>query len=72
MNTDDRLNLRARQILDDPTLSQNQRIQNPSALLKELARSVRQNEGRLEAILSQIADDDVREKMRVALMDVML
>lgn len=67
MNTDERLNLRARQILDDPSLPPNQRVQNASALLKELARSVRQHPEQMESLLAEITDIVVREKMRAAI-----
>lgn len=67
MNTDDRLNLRARQILDDPTLPKNQRIANPGALLKQLARSIQDHPEQMEALLLEITDAAVREQMRAAI-----
>ncbi len=62
MNTDARLNLRARQIMDDPTLSPNQRLSNAAALLKALARS-----GQVESMLAEITDDAIRVAMRAAI-----
>lgn len=66
MNERDRLVLRARQLLDDPTLSQNQRIPNAAVLLGTLAASTRGTALR-EAVLSEIDDPDVRDQMRRAL-----
>ena len=67
MTNEDRLNLRARQILDDPTLSPNQRIDHPEALLSELVKFVKNDPVQMDALLSEITDLDVREKMRLAL-----
>ncbi len=69
MNESERLTLRARQILDDPTLSQNQRVLNPQALLVALAHATTDPETR-EAMLTEIADLTVRESMRMALAGV--
>lgn len=69
MNTGDRLTLRARQILDDPTLPANQRLKNSAALLAQLAASVRERPEMRESLLSEIADVSVRDQMRAALAD---
>lgn len=66
MTNDERLNLRARQLLDDPTLGPNQRIANAAALLKQLAIALRQS-GRLDDMLAEITDLTVREQMRAAI-----
>lgn len=70
MNSDARLNLRARQILDDPTLAQNQRVSNPDALLKQLAASVEDDDAKRDAMLDEISDPSVREAMRSAIATV--
>lgn len=69
MTNDERLNLRARQILDDPTLAPSQRIGNASVLLNELRNSVRSDDTDtlLPGLLAEITDEAVREQMRVAL-----
>lgn len=72
MNTDDRLNLRARQMLDDPTLSSRDRIANPDALIKQLALSVKDDPARLASVLAEITDTDVREQMRAAIAAVIV
>lgn len=70
MTNDERLNLRARQLLDDPSLSQNQRIKNAPALLKQLALSVHADTGKRDAMLAEITDETVREAMRAALAEL--
>jgi hypothetical protein len=67
MNESERLTLRARQLLDDPTLSQNLRVPNASALLKALAQSVQGAADRRAAVLDSIADNDVRMRLDAAL-----
>lgn len=67
MTNDERLNLRARQLLDDPTLGPNQRITNGAALLKQLAVSVKSDPGRLASLLAEITDVTVRDQMRAAI-----
>jgi len=67
---EERLNLRARQLLDDPTLSQNQRIPNASALLKHLAESLARTPGRRSALLAEITDQSVRDAMDAALTEL--
>ncbi len=67
MTSDERLNLRARQILDDPSLSPNQRVSHPDALLKALVQSVREDRSRLDAIVDEITDDAVASAMRSAI-----
>jgi hypothetical protein len=66
VTNDERLNLRARQILDDPTLSQNERIPNAATLLKQLALNVSQAQNR-DAVLSSVTDPDVRAQLDAAL-----
>ncbi len=71
MNKDDRLNLRARQMLDDPTLPLRDRVTNPDALLRQLAASVK---GFTDAalakradVLAEITDEDLRARMAAAI-----
>lgn len=66
MTNDERLNLRAKQILDDASLSANQRVKNPGALLKQLAANVKGNRDRRKAMLAEITDVDVRAAMDAA------
>lgn len=67
MNASDRANLRARQIIDDQTLSQNQRVTNAGALLKALSGSVRSGDVKLDDVLSEISDEAVRTAMKAAI-----
>lgn len=67
MNASDRANLRARQIIDDTALSQNQRVTNPGALLKALSESVRSGDVKLDDVLSEISDEAVRTAMKAAI-----
>jgi hypothetical protein len=67
MTNDERLNLRARQILDDPTLPSNQQIANAHVLLAELKNSVKGHPDVLAGLLAEITDAGVRKQMRAAL-----
>lgn len=69
MNESDRLNLRARQILDDPDLSQNQRIPNAGALFKHVVRSAQIDPSYLSAILAEISDPIVRDAFSQAVLE---
>lgn len=64
---DDRLNVRAMQILDDPALPVQNRVPNAAQLLRQLASSVQDDPARLNALLAEITDLRVREAMRAAL-----
>lgn len=64
---DDRLNVRAMQILDDPALPAQNRVPNAAQLLRQLASSVKDDPARLNALLAEITDLRVREAMRAAL-----
>ncbi len=64
VNIDERITMRARQILGDPGVP---RLKNQEVLLKTLADSVRGNDARLASLLAEINDEDVRERLRVAL-----
>lgn len=64
---DDRLNLRARQLLDDPTLPQNLKIKNGAALLQQLALTVRGDATRRASLLAEITDEQVRTQLDAAL-----
>lgn len=72
MNTDDRLNLRARQILDDPTLPPSQRIANPGAVLKQLAQNVQGDPATLASMLAEITDATIASDMAAAILAVTL
>jgi len=63
----ERLTLRARQILNDPTLSQSQRIANADILLTTLRDAVLRDQAFLDAVLADIDDADVKDAMRTAL-----
>jgi hypothetical protein len=67
MTNDERLNLRARQILDDTTLAPSERIKNANVLLAELRNTVKDNPTMLESILAEITDEAVRGQMRSVL-----
>ncbi len=57
MTEKERLQLRARQILDDPTLHRNDRIKNPAALLKQLkATMAEKGPDALTELLDSISD----------------
>lgn len=62
-----RLTLRARQILADPTLSQNQQIPHPDVLLTSLRAQVQANPDYLASVLEGIDDPDVQQAMLSAL-----
>lgn len=64
---DDRLNVRAMQILDDPALPVLSHVPNASQLLHQLAQSVKGDQTRLDALLAEITDLRIREKMRAAI-----
>ena len=66
MTNDERLNLRARQLMDDDTLSQNQRLQNPSSLLRQLAVTTQSPDLR-QAVLDEITDPDIQARFAAAL-----
>lgn len=66
MKPAERLTLRARQLLDDPTLSPNQRIDNADALMKQLITTIALRPETLEPMLADIADVAVRDAMRAA------
>ncbi len=59
--------LRARQILDDQTLPNSQRIANSASLLAQLRQAVEQDAAYLLVILNDIDDPTVKESMRQAL-----
>lgn len=61
MTEKERLKLRVRQILDDPTLSQNERVPNPGALLKQLKLNMAGNPIALAELLDSISDPPVEE-----------
>jgi hypothetical protein len=63
----ERLTLRARQILSDPTLAQSQRIKNADVLLSTLRDAVMRDPDYLNAVLADIDDVSVQDAMRTAL-----
>ncbi len=67
MTNDERLTLRARQLLDDPTLPQNLKLKNSAALLQQLALSLRGDPARRASMLEEISDLTVRAQMDAAL-----
>ena len=71
MNEADRLNLRARQILDDPALGQNQRIANAGGLFKQIVTSTQADPTYLDAIVAEISDDTVRAAMQTAVLSAL-
>ncbi len=66
MNEADRLMLRARQLMDDPTLPGSQRLSNAAALLRHLADSTKGTPQR-ESLLGEVDDASVRRAFRAAL-----
>ena len=66
MTNDERLTLRARQLMDEDGLSNNQRIANAPALLMQLALST-QTVAMRDAVLAEVRDPDVRTRLAAAL-----
>jgi hypothetical protein len=67
MTNDERLVLRARQLLDDDTLPPQARLENAGALLRQLALDVRDRPLLFDAVLAEITDASVQARMRDAL-----
>ena len=64
MTNDERLNLRARQIMGDPSLDVAHQIPNADSLFHVLVETVRQQPDYLQTILDEITDVVVKGAMR--------
>ncbi len=67
MTNEERLTFRARQLLEDPTLSPNQRLPNARALLRQLALNVEDDPVQRASLLAEITDPTVSAAMDAAL-----
>lgn len=67
MTNEERLNIRARQLLDDPTLPSSQRLPNAAHLLAVLKADATRNRALRDSVLADIADPAVRAAMAAEL-----